>query len=364
MNGPPTLLPYYDPNAAGGGPRRDLVPIQPADALLRTLPGEVSLPSRIGRYPFHFASLTLLDKEVKRAMAHAAAVEGLRETTIRWWRDSYRLFRRFLIESHLEVPFLRGEPDAQARVLESWIAWSRSRGLMHGSVRAYWRAILSLFDRLTILDQVINPLRQFRLPRASTPLPRAISREDAQQLLAYLRNSPGPRFRVARNLALVGCMLYAGLRRGEVIRLTLNDVHRVAQTIGIRRAKGRDGGKDRMGYVPAQLATLLGAYEREREARGDALAKPYFLHERRPEPITEGTIRRLFANIRAKTQLDVAPHRLRHTFVTLLRQAGVADRITMDLAGHASLTMVQRYSTVFSGEHLEAAEKLQLDVDL
>ena len=30
----------------------------------------------------------------------------------------------------------------------------------------------------------------------------------------------------------------------------------------------------------------------------------------------------------------------------------------MDLAGHASLAMVQRYSTVFSGEHLEAAEKL------
>jgi integrase/recombinase XerC/integrase/recombinase XerD len=159
-------------------------------------------------------------------------------------------------------------------------------------------------------------------------------------------------------------MLYAGLRRGEVIRLTLNDVHRMAQTIQIRRGKGRDGGKDRVAYMPAQLATLLAAYEREREARGDALAKPYFLHDRLSEPITEGTIRQLFVTIRAKTRLDVAPHRLRHTFVTLLRQAGVADRITMDLAGHASLAMVQRYSTVFSGEHLEAAERLRLDVDL
>lgn len=341
-----------------------LAPVPSARRTLRTLPGEAIVPLRVARRPFQFASLTRLDDEVTRAITHGANVEGLRDTTMRWWRDGYRIFRRFLIESNLEVMFLRGEPDAQARVLESWIAWSRSRGLLHGSVRAYWRAVLSLFDRFTILDGVENPLRQFRLPRASAPLPHAISREDAEQLIVFLRNVAGPRFRAARNLAIVGCMLYAGLRRGEVLRLTSNDVHRVAQTIQIRRGKGRDGGKDRVAYIPSQLATLLAAYEREREARGDALAKPYFLQDRRSEPITEGTIRRLFATIRAKTRLDVAPHRLRHTFVTLLRQAGVADRITMDLAGHASLAMVQRYSTVFSGEHLEAAERLRLDVDL
>jgi site-specific recombinase XerD len=351
-------------SSGSGHPLRGFTPLPAVGGTLRTLPGEAIVPSRIARRPFQFATLRRLDDEVQRAMTYGKQVEGLRETTIRWWRDAYRLFRRFLLESNLEVMFLRGEPDAQARVLESWIAWSRSRGLLHGTIRAYWRAVLSLFDRFTVLDGVENPLRQFRLPRASAPLPRAISRDDAEHLLMFLRNSAGPRFRTARNLALVGCMLYAGLRRGEVIRLTLNDVHRGAQTIRIQRAKGRDGGKDRIAYIPSQLATLLAAYERAREARGDALTKPYFLHERRSEPITEGTIRRLFTTIREKTRLDVAPHRLRHTFVTLLRQAGVADRITMDLAGHASLAMVQRYSTVFSGEHLEAAEKLRLDVDL
>jgi len=343
---------------------RGLAPLPAGGRSLRTLPGEVVVPLRVARRPFQFASLARLDDEVKRAITHGASVEGLRDATIRWWRDGYRIFRRFLIESNLEVMFLRGEPDAQARVLEGWIAWSRSRGLLHGSVRTYWRGVLSLFDRFTILDHVENPLRQFRLPRASAPLPHAISREDAEQLIIFLRNASGPRFRAARNIAMVGSMLYAGLRRGEVIRLTLNDVNRLAQTIQVRRGKGRDGGKDRVAYIPSQLAALLAAYEREREVRGDALAKPYFLHDRRSEPITEGTIRRLFATIRAKTRLEVAPHRLRHTFVTLLRQAGVADRITMDLAGHASLAMVQRYSTVFSGEHLEAAERLRLDVDL
>lgn len=338
-------------------------PFSAAQPTLRSFPGEPR-SAYVARRSFQFASLMRLDHEVQRAIEHGTNVEGLRDATIRWWRDGYRIFRRFLIESTLEVIFLRGEPDAQARVLESWIAWLRSRGLLHGSVRAYWRAVSSLFDRFTIIDGVANPLRQFRIPKASPPLPHAISREDAEHLIIFLRNTAGPRFRVARNLAIVGCMLYAGLRRGEVIRLTLNDVHRLAQTIQVRRGKGRDGGKDRVAYVPSQLAMLLGTYEREREARGDALTKAYFLHDRRSEPITEGTIRRLFATIRAKTRLDVAPHRLRHTFVTLLRQAGVADRITMDLAGHASLAMVQRYSTVFSGEHLDAAERLHLDVDL
>jgi integrase len=55
---------------------------------------------------------------------------------------------------------------------------------------------------------------------------------------------------------------------------------------------------------------------------------------------------------------------LRHTYATLLRTAGVPDRVAMDLMGHASLTMLKRYSHVYDGEHADAARKLQLDIDL
>lgn len=310
---------------------------------------------------FQFTSIERLDEATASAMRYGQGVDGLSELTIRWWRNSYKQFRRFLHETERTLPFLRGEPDAQARVLEEWIAWMRGRGVQHGTVRAYWCAIVSLFDRLTKQFGIWNPLRQFRRPRASAPIPHALERPDAERLLAHLSHARATPFLVARNLALVATMLFSGLRRGEVLHLNLRDVHTAARTMRIVRAKGRDGGKTRTAYIPKQLAGLLRGYEEEREAAGYALAEPYFVSARTGERLRDGAIRRLFATITARTGLAVSPHQLRHTYVTLLRQSGADDRVTMDLAGHASLAMTQRYSAVFSGEHLATADRLELD---
>jgi len=294
-------------------------------------------------------------------MRYGHDVDGLSDATIRWWRISYTQFRRFLQEEDRALRFLRGEPDAQARVLEEWIAWLRGRGAQHGTVRGYWCAIVSLFDRFTKQDGIWNPLRQFRRPRAAPPIPRALPRSDAERLLAHLSHQRASQFLVARNLALAGCMLFAGLRRGEVLALDLKDVQMAARTMRIIRGKGRNGGKMRTAYIPKQLAEILRAYEEERETAGYAVAEPYFLNHRNGRRLDEGAVRRLFTTIRARTGLRVSPHVLRHTYVTLLRQSGADDRVTMDLAGHASLAMTQRYSAVFSGEHLETADRLELD---
>jgi integrase len=311
--------------------------------------------------PFQFLSLDRLDDEILLAIRHGQAVDGLSEPTIRWWKMSYRQFRTFLKEKDRAVRFLRGEPDAQAAVLEDWIAEMRGRGALHGTVRSYWCAIVSLFDRLTTLNGVWNPLRQFQRPRAPRPIPRALPRSDAELLLAHLRHSRSTPFLVRRNLAIVGCMVLAGLRRGEVLHLNLQDVQTATRTLRIVRGKGRDGGKTRTAYMPKQLALLLREYEEAREGAGFAVAEPYFVAARGGRRLNEGAIRRLFHTIRKKTGLRVSPHVLRHTYVTLLRQSGADDRVTMDLAGHSSLAMTQRYSAVFSGEHLAAADGLALD---
>jgi integrase/recombinase XerC len=338
------------------GPRQ-LLPSPQGDAVFA--PRRVDAATR----PFQFGSLDQLDAEARQALSYAKNVEGLRDATLRWWSGSFRQFRRYLVETDVVRTFLRGEPDAQARVLEGWIAWMRSHGVQHGAVRTYWRGVLALFDRFTRMHAVWNPLRQFRLPHAAPPLPRCLPKETVEGVLVYLRNASGPTFRVQRDLAMVACMLLAGLRRAEVVGLKAANVNRIARTIRIDHGKGRGGGKSRIAYMPPQLITVLAAYDAARESIKQAAAEPYFLTERGRE-IKDGTIRRLFTRIRLKAGVHVSPHMLRHTYVTLLRQAGVADRLTMDLAGHSSLAMTQRYSGVFSGEHVAAANKLVLDVDL
>lgn len=113
--------------------------------------------------------------------------------------------------------------------------------------------------------------------------------------------------------------------------------------------------------MPMQLAHILRAYEEERENAGYAIADAYFLNERKGGRLGIGAVRHLFATLRARAGVAVSPHVLRHTYVTLLRQSGADDRVTMELAGHASLAMTQRYSAVFSGEHLATADRLTLD---
>ena len=66
--------------------------------------------------------------------------------------------------------------------------------------------------------------------------------------------------------------------------------------------------------------------------------------------IGEIALRVLFKRISTAMNMRVTPHMLRHTFATLCRQDDVPDRLAMELLGHASLSMLQRYSHVEDGE--------------
>jgi integrase/recombinase XerC len=75
-------------------------------------------------------------------------------------------------------------------------------------------------------------------------------------------------------------------------------------------------------------------------------------------------VQHIFRGISRALGTSVTPHALRHTYATLLRQAGVPDRIAMDLLGHSSLQMLQRYSHVYNCEREAAAGRLVLDIDV
>jgi integrase/recombinase XerD len=209
-----------------------------------------------------------------------------------------------------------------------------------------------------------NPLGVFEPPKIGLMQPRHLNRPTAERLLIVAANY---RWRTdlqrTRNLLIIGLMLLAGLRRGEVVALRVGDVDLSHETIHLRRAKGRHGGKDRTAYMPPQLGMLMRTYllERDRARR----THPELLTSTvANQPVSVTTVKRLFELLTRALGVRVSPHMLRHTYATLLRMSGISDRIAMDLMGHASLAMLKRYSHVFDGEHAAEARKLRLDVDL
>ncbi|MGA8809533.1 MAG: tyrosine-type recombinase/integrase [Thermoanaerobaculia bacterium] len=250
----------------------------------------------------------------------------------------------------------------QVLLIEDWMAWLRSRHVSHTSVCTYWRGLDAVFRRLEATGGMFNPFTCLTPPRASPPLPKALTRNAAERLLHLVRNLPWrTAFERRRNLAIVGLMLLAGLRKGEVLKLTLSDVDLEAGAIHIERGKGKNGGKDRTAYATPQLVVILGEYAEARRRAGKTHPEFISSSSSQNQRIGEVTIRRLFRILTREMNMRVAPHMLRHTYATLLRQTGVQDRVAQELLGHSSLAMLQRYSHVFDGECSAAAAQLCLD---
>jgi integrase len=329
--------------------------------------GDFAMRLRSRRYnltpiPLQLPDVSHADELVERTYRRLTEVDGLRPATVRWMRDAYRSLRAFLREDHQrETTFLSGNAVQQMRLVEEWVAGLRRRGVSVTSIRTYWRGLESLLRHIEASEGFFNPLSQLVPPKAAAPLPKAITKTAAEQVMHFLRNYPwSSPFERHRNLALVGLMLLAGLRKSEVLRLTVADVDVDAATIRIARGKGRNGGKDRTAYMTPQLIVLLRLYEGARRAAKRSHAE-YISSVRGDRRIGEVTIRRLLSLVSSRLKVHVTPHMLRHTYATLLRQSGVPDRIAQELLGHSSLAMLQRYSHVFDGECSTQAARLQLD---
>jgi site-specific recombinase XerD len=55
----------------------------------------------------------------------------------------------------------------------------------------------------------------------------------------------------------------------------------------------------------------------------------------------------------------VSPHTLRHSAASYLLAAGVPDRVVMEILGHSTLAMTQRYSHVLGPMLADAASRLE-----
>jgi integrase/recombinase XerC len=322
--------------------------------------------------PLQFPSLEHFDAATARAITRAEQLDGVQPTTVAWARASYRVFRTFLKGHGAVEDFLRGDLERQQAILEDWIIEMRSRRLSRGAINTYWRGLASVLRWQMRHDGVTNPMLFVATPRVGRLNPSFLPREAAEAVLAFVQNcrwrTP---FEGHRNTAIIGVMLLAGLRRGEVQRLQMADVDIARGTLRIRKAKGPDGGRDRTAYMPPQLREMVRRYVEERrllldarEGRGKLVREPNALivTAHAATAICAETINRICRDISRRMGVHVSPHMLRHSYATLLRQSGVPDRLAMELMGHADLRMLLRYSHVVSGETQAAADTIKLTI--
>lgn len=257
--------------------------------------------------------------------------------------------------------FLKGRgrdlSDAAAEDVEAYFAALGDRGLSpataarrRASVRQFYRFVLGEAWRSD------DPSRRVDAPKKGRPLPKVLSREEVDRLIAATQARDG-----AQGLRL-SCMVelvYAsGLRISELTSLPLAALARDPAYLMIR---GK-GGKDRLAPLNEPARAAVKAYLEARKGflpKGDA-ANPWLFPSRgKGGRLTPRRFAQLLDEAAADAGIDparVSPHVLRHAFATHLLEGGADLRVVQKLLGHADIATTQIYTHVAGDRLREVVE--------
>lgn len=197
-----------------------------------------------------------------------------------------------------------------------------------------------------------NPASRLESPRRESTIPRVLSPEQVDLLLAAIDTATPLG---VRDRCLFELVYSCGLRASEAVNLSLSDVRRTEKVIFVR---GK-GDKERM--VPYGDAA---AYWIERYV---AVSRPEILSNRRSSALflnsRGGRLSRkgIWARLQALetiSGIESKVHTFRHSFATHLLAGGADLRSVQELLGHADISTTQIYT------HLEndALEMYHADI--
>jgi integrase len=199
--------------------------------------------------------------------------------------------------------------------------------------------------------------RMAPLVRVPRTLPRVLSAEEADRLVAALRTH--------RDRAMVLGMLLAGLRRCEVLGLRFGDVQVADRRLAVVEGKG---GHHRVVPAAGRFFGELGAYLHDERPAVAPTDRVFVVLKgpRRGLPLSAEGLDEILDGARRRAGLEHATcHALRHTCLTRLREAGMALEAVQAQAGHASIESTRVYLHLandwLADQYRRAAELIDAD---
>ena len=259
-------------------------------------------------------------------------------STLQQYGAEWRLFAAWVAKTYPTVKTLAMLTERQTTVYAGTLAGlSASTFNQHiGFLRLLWR----------VLDIEPSPWRGIRRRHRSMEGRRELSMDEIKAIFAAAGGN-GHTSGELRLLLTIG--LYTGLRLGDCCLLRWQDVDQVAGVIRVVPAKTARSGKTVSIPIHPSLATALGVAQ-------DGYVMPdlakFYQHNRSGvaklvrehfkacgiSTRTEGT--------GARKSCVVGFHSLRHTFVSLCRQAGAPLAIVEAIVGHSNPAMTRHYTHV------------------
>ena len=181
-----------------------------------------------------------------------------------------------------------------------------------------------------------DPTGQLSSPKTAERLPKVLSVEEVERLLAH---GPKPTEHTLRFKAMLELLYAAGLRVSELVGLPATAVD---LELGYVRVFGK-GGKERVVPINRRAIHAIRLYRESLKTpapdgplfvgrAGRALTRTAFWYELKKWARDAGVRRPL------------SPHILRHSFATHLLKGGADLRVVQEMLGHADISTTQIYT--------------------
>ena len=320
--------------------------------------------SSIGSWPTSSVDALQLLGLIQTYLDHLTVERGMSRHTVAAYRRDLHRYADYLAELGVSDPSQVSSAmigNYAARLREG-IAASDGDGwieapLANASVARAVIAVRSLHrfaaaEGLTAED----PARSVRPPKPPRRLPKALSLEQVQAILAV----PATDTEVGlRDAALLELLYGTGIRISEAVNLDVDEVDRLARTPADEPAPGLrvlgKGDKERIVPVGSYARKALDAYL----VRGRPMlvaagrGTPALFVNTRGDRLSRQSAWAVLRSVAEKAGItaEVSPHTLRHSYATHLLDGGADIRVVQELLGHASVTTTQIY-TLVTIEHL------------
>ncbi|HYN27949.1 MAG TPA: site-specific tyrosine recombinase XerD, partial [Burkholderiales bacterium] len=264
--------------------------------------------------------------------------DGLSRNTLESYRRDLRLFAVWLASE-------RGKTLLKAERVDllGYLAYKFQRRAKPRSAARLLSSLKRLYQFLLREGRITaDPTLQVEAPKLPRSLPKSLTEEDIERLLA----APDVETPLGlRDKAMLEALYASGLRVSELVSVA---VVQVSQDMGVVRIVGK-GAKERLVPLGEEALAWIRRYVAQARpqildgrrtdalfvtARGDSMTRQAFWH----------LIRRYAA--KARLSKFISPHTLRHAFATHLLNHGADLRVVQLLLGHADISTTQIYTHV------------------
>jgi integrase/recombinase XerC len=321
-------------------PSTNEIPDRPASAAKQAAAGSPADP----------AEAAPRDSQVEAFLQHLAVDRGASRYTQRNYRQALQEFTVWQWrESRRPVPWAELQRDDFRAYLRSLGRAGLGRAAIHlrfSALRTFYRFLI----RRGVV--AVSPIKQIALPKPEKRLPRFLTGDQINALLAApvrefeARCAAGKpaaaEVEFLRDAAMLEVLYSCGLRISELCGLRGEDVDWGEQLL---RVRGK-GNKERLSPVGAPALEALRRYWSHLPQPPGAGMPVFLADPHRPDPVSPRVVQLRLKRYLAAAGLDpgLTPHKLRHSFATHLLDAGADLRSVQELLGHAHLATTQVYT--------------------